>query len=98
MKKGNSKEKMTPEERISLEESIMDAHLAADKYLTSGKEVHIKLLELSVADALEYIELLSDKLRNDPKTENYKLHMLVPLQLSMLIEERKEKDAKKAQS
>ena len=97
MKKDKT-ELMTPEERISLEEAIMDAHLAADKYLGSGKEVHIKLLELSVADAMEYVELLSDKLRNDPKSENYKLHMLIPLQLSMLIEERKGQNAKKALS
>ncbi len=95
MKKGK-KQLMTPDERMSLKEAIMDAHLAADKYLASGKEVHVKLLELSVADAMDYVELLSDKLRDDPKSENYKLHMLVPLQLSILIEERKEKDAKKA--
>lgn len=90
MQKDNS---LTPEERINLEDAIMDAHMAADKLLGSGKEVHHKLLELTVADALEYVEKLSSKLRDDPKAENYKLHLLIPLQLNLML--REERDAKK---
>lgn len=77
---------LTTDEREQLEDSIMDAHLAADKYLESGKEVHRKLLEVSVTDALEYIELLSAKLKEDPKKDNYKLHLMVPLQLVIMLE------------
>jgi|TARA_R110000744_G_scaffold27075_3_gene66271 hypothetical protein len=91
MKKGDedyADDELTHEERLTLEESIMDAHLAADKWLSSQKEVHIKLLELSVADAMEYVELFADKIKGDPKAENYKLHMLVPLQLNMMISDK----------
>ncbi len=38
MKKGK-KQLMTPDERMSLKEAIMDAHLAAEQYLASGKEM-----------------------------------------------------------
>tara|TARA_R110000772_G_scaffold148811_3_gene259427 strand:- start:7263 stop:7541 length:279 start_codon:yes stop_codon:yes gene_type:complete len=84
---------LTVDERMSLEDSIMDAHMAADKFLTSGREVHVRLLELSVSDALEYIQKYKNKLTDDPKSENYKLHMMIPLQLHLMIED--EKDAKK---
>ena len=57
---------LTVDERISLEDSIMDAHMAADKFLTSGREVHVRLLELSVSDALEYIQKYKNKLTDDP--------------------------------
>ena len=77
---------LTMEERNSLEEAIMDAHVAADKVLSSGKEVHHRLLDLTVTDALEYITKYKKKLKNDPKIENYKLHMLVPLQLHLMLE------------
>ena len=93
------KDNITPDERMNLEDAIMDAHMAADKLLSLKKDdqkadLKIKLLELTVSDALEYIQNLSSKLRDDPKTENYKLHMLVPLQLTLMLKEGKE-DAKK---
>jgi len=78
---------LTTEERTTLEDSIMDAHMAADKFINSGKDVHHKLLELTVTDALEYIIKYKKKLKKDSKTENYKLHMMVPLQLHLMIEE-----------
>jgi len=82
-----SKDSLTVEERVSLEESIMDAHMAADKVLTSGKEVHHRLLDLTVKDALEYITKYKNKLKDDKKAENYKLHMLVPLQLHLMLDQ-----------
>lgn len=93
------KDNITHEERMNLEDAIMDAHMAADKLLSLKKDdqkadLKIKLLELTVSDALEYIQNLSSKLRDDPKTENYKLHMLIPLQLTLMLKEGKE-DAKK---
>lgn len=84
---------LSTEERIVLEDSIMDAHMAADKLLTSGKEVHHKMLNLTVTDAIEYINKYKDKLVEDPKAENYKLHMLVPLQLHLMLQEEKNEEA-----
>tara|TARA_R110002153_G_scaffold29711_13_gene91212 strand:+ start:27379 stop:27660 length:282 start_codon:yes stop_codon:yes gene_type:complete len=84
------KDSLTSDERLSLEESIMDAHMAADKLLSSGKEVHHRLLDLTVKDALEYITKYKKKLKNDKKAENYKLHMLVPLQLHLMLDQDKD--------
>lgn len=75
------------EDRTVLEDAIMDAHLAADKFIQTGKEVHATLLEVNVNDALEYLEMMKENLTDDYKKENYKLHMLVPLQLLNMIKE-----------
>lgn len=89
MQKDNN---LTSEERILIEDSIMDAHMAADKLLSSGKEVHHKMLNLTVTDAIDYIQKYKDKLKEDPKVENYKLHMLVPLQLHLMLQEKKNEE------
>lgn len=89
-----SKDSLTPEERMSLEDAIMDAHMAADKLLTSKKEVHHRLLDLTITDALEYIQKYKKKLVNDPKSENYKLHLLVPLQLHLMLDKNGDKNEK----
>lgn len=86
MSQNDDDKDLTRDEREQIEDSIMDAHLAAEKFLDTGKEVHRKLLEVSVTDALEYVELLADKLKNDPRKENYKLHLMVPLQLVIMLE------------
>lgn len=79
-------DKITDTDREGLEDSIMDAHLAAEKYAESGREVHRKMLEISVKDVLEYFELFGDAIKQDPKVEAYKVHMLIPLQLYKLLE------------
>lgn len=77
------------EERDVIEESIFDAHFAATKFIDSGKHVHYKLLELSVSEALENLEIFKEELREDEFTDNYRLHLFVPLQLIKLMEMRK---------
>lgn len=76
------------DDREQIEESIFDAHYAAQKYIESGKSVHQKMLEVSVQDALDLLELLSDKVKDDEMSDNYKLHLLIPLQLVKLLEMR----------
>ena len=86
MSQSDDDKDLTRDEREQLEDSIMDAHLAAEKFLETGKDVHRKLLEVSVTDALEYVELLASKLKEDPRKDNYKLHLMVPLQLVIMLE------------
>lgn len=78
------------EDRETLEEAIFDAHHAAQKYVNTGKDIHYKMLEISVKDALDLIETVSEELKKDEMSDNYKLHMLVPLQIIKLVEERNE--------
>ena len=72
-------------EREELEGSIYDAHFAASKFIESGKDIHKKLLEISVNEAIENLELLKDKIKEDDMVVNSKIHLLVPLQLLKLI-------------
>ena len=85
---------MTDEDRISLEDAIFDAHFSAQKYVEDQKDLYHKLLEVSVSDALDLLERFSLKLKDDPKTEAYKLHMFVPLHLLKLLEVRKNQNEK----
>jgi len=83
-------EEINDEDREVLEDSIMDASLSAERYLKSGKELHRKLLEVTVEDAIAALSMYSEALKDDPMKESYKLHMLVPVQiLEMLKDEEK---------
>lgn len=83
---------ITPEERDELEELLFEAHFSTQKYLESGKSVHRKVLEMSVSDALSTFTKLSRKIKDDEYSENYKLHLFVPLHLVKLLEERDDKE------
>lgn len=78
-------DEINDEDREVLEDSIMDASLSAERYLKSGKELHRKLLEVTVEDALAALSMYSKALENDPMKESYKLHMLVPVQIIEMI-------------
>lgn len=82
--------KLTQDERISIEDAIFDAHFSAQKYLETGKDLHEKLLEVSVKDALELLQEFSEKLKGDSKAEVYKLHIFVPVHLYKMVELRNE--------
>ena len=75
-------------ERDALEGSIYDAHFAASKYIESGKDIHKKLLEISVNEAIETLEKLKDSVKKDDMVGNYKIHLLVPMQLLELLKMR----------
>jgi hypothetical protein len=77
------------DDRTTLEEAILDAHLAAERYLSSGRDIHRKILEVTVEDAIAALSMYSELLKDDPKSENYKMHMLVPMQVLELIEDDK---------
>jgi len=72
-------------ERELIEGSLYDAHFAASKFIESGKDIHKKLLEISVKEAVENLEILKEKIKKDDMVGNYKIHLLVPLQLLELI-------------
>lgn len=81
---------LSKKEREGLEGSIYDAHFAANKFIESGKDIHKKLLEISVKEALDTLQAVSENIKDDDMVGNYKIHMLVPVQLLELIENRKE--------
>ena len=75
------------EDRVSLEDAIEDATAAAERFLKSQKDLHRKLLEVTVDDALSALSLYKDYLKDDPKKETYKIHMLVPVQVLQMLKE-----------
>ena len=83
---------LNKEQREGLESSIYDAHFAANKFIESGKDIHKKLLEISVNEAIQTLEAVKDEIKDDDMVGNYKIHLLVPLQLYELIKTRKTND------
>jgi hypothetical protein len=85
---------LNKKEREVIEGSIFDAHFAASKYIESGKDIHKKLLEISVKEAIDTLQLLSGAVKEDEMVGNYKIHLLVPLQLLELIDKREGNESK----
>lgn len=86
---------LNKQEREVLEGSIYDAHFAAAKYIESGKDIHKKLLEISVNEAIENLENLKEAVKEDQMVGNYKIHLFVPLQLLELIKMREGNESEK---
>ena len=83
---------LDPKERESIEDAIMDLHFAAQKYIESEKDIHRKLLELNIQDAIDTFATLKDKIKSDEMKSDYFIHMLVPFQIYELIKMRDEED------
>ena len=81
---------LTEEQRIKIEDTIMDLHFTSQKYLDTEKDIHKKLLEVNIEEAISLLEDFKDDLSNDEKMHDYKLHMLLPLQLYELVRNRGE--------
>lgn len=85
---------LSKKDRETLEGSIFDAHFAAEKYLESGKDIHKKLLVMSVQEAIENLQILKEEIKKDEMVGNYKLHLLVPIQIVELLRVRGDIDEK----
>jgi hypothetical protein len=83
----NKKDEMTEDDRIIIEDAIYDAHQATDRYLESGRDLHEKLLEITVDDALAALQMYADLLKDDPLAYNYKIHMLIPTTLREMLKD-----------
>lgn len=85
---------LTDEQREKVEDTIMDLHFTSQKVIESGKEIHRKLLEVNIQEAIEILKSVSNEIRDDEKRYDYKMHLLLPFQLYelMIIRERKEEE------
>lgn len=83
---------LNTEEKESLENSIYDCHFASQKFIETGKDIHFKLLEVSVNEALSNLQILKEGIKDEQMAGNYKIHMMVPLQLLRLAQARNKKD------
>lgn len=68
------------EQRMKVEEAIMDAQIACEKYLETATAVQFKLFEVAILSTLETLDGVREFMLDDSKRDNYKLHALVPLQ------------------
>ena len=72
---------LSDQQREKLEDTIMDLHFTSQKFIDTEKDLHSKLLRVNVQEALEILREISDDIQDDPKKYDYKLHMLLPLQI-----------------
>ena len=82
---------LNDKQREVLEDTIMDLHYTSQKYIETQKDLHKKLLEVNVEEAIEMLKDISDDITDDEKRHDYKMHMLLPLQIYELMVMRKEK-------
>ena len=83
---------LSEENRVKVEDCIMDLHFTATKYIETGKDIHRKLLEVNISEAIELLEELKDSLKDDDKVYDYKMHFLLPFQIYELLKIRDKKD------
>ena len=81
---------LTGEQREQIEECILDLHFTAQKYIDTEKDVHKKLLEVNVQEAIELLETLKENMKDDDKIYDYKMHMLMPFHIHELCKIRDE--------
>lgn len=83
---------LNDEQREKLEDTIMHLQMASSKIIDSGKDVHRKVFEVEIEEAIELITLLKDDLKDDEKLSDYKLYLLIPFQMHELLKERELND------
>lgn len=76
---------LSDEDRTRIEDTILDLHFTSNKFIDTGKDVHRKLLEVNVQEAIELLEQLRDSIVDDDKVYDYKMHLLLPFQIYELI-------------
>lgn len=76
-----------------VEDIIDDVQECAHKYLETTKDIHKKMLEVSVNEGIELLESIRenfDTIENEEQLEIYRLNLLVPIQLVELLKLREE--------
>ena len=72
----------------------MDLHYTSSKFIETKKDVHKKMLQVNIDEAIELLQDLKDDLKDDEKLYNYKMHMLIPFQIFELLAMREEQNDK----
>ena len=83
---------LSDEDRIRVEDTIMDLHYTSQKYIETSKDIHRKLLEVNVQEAIEVLRDVEEHIKDDPKRYDYKMHLMIPFQMYelMIMRQRKE--------
>lgn len=82
---------LNEKDRSKVEDTIMDLHFTSSKYVESGKDIHRKLLEVNIQEAIEVLSDVQEQLADDEKRFDYKMHMLLPFQIYELVKIRERK-------
>ena len=83
---------LNDDQREKIEDTIMDLHFTSQKFIESSKDIHRKLLEVNIQEAIELLKDVSDEMRDDPKRYDYKMHLLLPFQIYELIQIREKQE------
>lgn len=76
---------LSPEQRLRVEDTIMDLHFTTQKVVDSGKDIHKKLLQVNIEEAIAILEELKDDIVDDEKIHDYKIHIFFPMQVYEII-------------
>ena len=85
---------LAEKERDLIEDSIMDLHFAAQKYIESEKDIHRKLLELNIQDTLEIFKELKEQIKDDEMRYDYKIHLFIPFHIWEMVKLREKAEEK----
>ena len=83
---------LSDKQREQVEDTIMDLHFTSQKYVETERDIHRKLLEVNIQEAIELLKELSDEIRDDPKRYDYKMHLLLPFQIYELMTMREKEE------
>ena len=86
---------LSQEEKDIIEDVIDEVQFCTEKYLETEKDIHLKMFEVSINEALEYFEDVKESFKDDEDLiMKYRLHMFAPVQLLKLIELKNEEAIK----
>ena len=83
---------LSDKQREQVEDTIEDLHFTSTKYLETDRDIHRKLLEVNIQEAIQVLKDVSDEIRDDPKRFDYKMHLLLPFQIYELMQMREKEE------
>lgn len=86
---------LTQEEKDIIEDVIDEVQFCTGKYLETEKDIHLKMFEVSINEAIEYFESIKENFVGEEEIlMKYRLHMFAPVQLMNLIAMKNEETTK----
>lgn len=77
---------LSDKQRELVEDCIMDLHFTSQKCIENEKEMHRKLFELNIEDAVELLGEIAEDMQDDEKVHDYKIHLFLPFQVYELLQ------------
>ena len=76
---------LSDDDRKYIEDIIQDLHFTSMKWVETEKDTHKTLFQMNIEEVIDFLERKASDIADDPQVYNYKLHVLIALQLYELI-------------